>query len=225
MISQGHCDISRHRTATDRPSADPRRFRPRRPETAHPIRDPVPRLRRPGRRTRRRRRSPAPCTTSLSPSEHPPYPPSPVTPRSRPGPAHRDPAISFRIGSGNPHGMCLICGYPIPTTELADHPNTTDLQAEKARHTRSHSDCHAEGRGFEPLQPLSEKPSKAGGFLMGKGGRDRAEAVFVTEICHRIGGMVRIFDHEAPVRFRSRCSVVVARERWSRYPRVAGLSE
>jgi hypothetical protein len=29
-----------------------------------------------------------------------------------------------------------------------------------------HSDCHAEGRGFESLQPLSEKPSKSGGFLL-----------------------------------------------------------
>jgi hypothetical protein len=51
---------------------------------------------------------------------------------------------------------------------------------------------------------------------MGKGGRDRAEAVFVTEICHRIGGTIRIFDHEAPVRLCSRCFVVVARERWRR---------
>ena len=64
----------------------------------------------------------------------------------------------FRIGSGNPPETCLICGHLVLVMRRADGQNTSCLQAESGVRSASLAACDAEGRGFESLQPLSEKP-------------------------------------------------------------------
>jgi hypothetical protein len=71
---------------------------------------------------------------------------------------------SFRIGSGNPPETCPICGHLILVMRRADGQNTSCLQAESGIRTASPAACHAEGRGFEPLQPLSKVPARRGVF-------------------------------------------------------------
>jgi hypothetical protein len=80
-------------------------------------------------------------------------------------PTPRDTVASFRIGSGNPLGMYLICEHPNFLTRRDELQNLPDLQVKQARYRARHSACHAEGRGFEPLQPLSETPQMRG-FLV-----------------------------------------------------------
>jgi hypothetical protein len=73
---------------------------------------------------------------------------------------------SFRIGSGNPRGLCPNSAHPKPLTRRDEPAKPPDLQVDQPDSRARHSDCHAEGRGFESLQPLVRKPSKSEGFLL-----------------------------------------------------------
>jgi hypothetical protein len=99
-------------------------------------------------------------------------------------------AFSFRIGSGNPPGMCLICGHPIPIAGIDEHQNTGDFQVKRAMRNGRSPDCHAEGRGFESLQPLSEKPPKLGIFV-GQIDRSGAKSKLGIRIGHQTACSIR----------------------------------
>ncbi len=91
----------------------------------------------------------------------------PFTPFSRlPSEAMRQ-RHSCRFGSENPPGMCPICGHPILVAGVDRRPNTPDLQGKRIRANGSSPACHAEGRGFESLQPLGRKALQIGGFFVG----------------------------------------------------------
>ena len=70
----------------------------------------------------------------------------------------RDTVASFRIGSRNPRGLCPISAHSKPLTRSDESAKPADLQVDQPDSRARHSDCHAEGRGFESLQPLSRKP-------------------------------------------------------------------
>ena len=74
----------------------------------------------------------------------------------------------FRIGSGNPPETCLICGHLVLVMRRADGQNTSCLQAESGVRSASLAACHAEGRGFESLQPLDMKALQIGGFFFAR---------------------------------------------------------
>jgi hypothetical protein len=60
--------------------------------------------------------------------------------------------------------MYLICEHPNFLTRRDELQNLPDLQVKQARYRARHSACHAEGRGFESLQPLAVKAPLLAGF-------------------------------------------------------------
>jgi hypothetical protein len=75
---------------------------------------------------------------------------------------------SFRIGSGNPHEISGICGHRIFVLDALSIQNIWYLQGKTGRKTAGSPACHAEGRGFESLQPLYAKP-RSGRVLLRQG--------------------------------------------------------
>ena len=69
------------------------------------------------------------------------------------------------------------CGHLILGHEAAADAEYLLLQGENRRDTASNADCHAEGRGFESLQPLYESPANAGFF----GGVARAVGTVIEQ--------------------------------------------
>jgi hypothetical protein len=81
---------------------------------------------------------------------------SPLPPEIDAARPRRDTVASFRIGSGNPRGLCPNSAHPKPLIRSDEPAKPPDLQVDQPDSRARHSDCHAEGRGFESLQPLSE---------------------------------------------------------------------
>jgi hypothetical protein len=90
---------------------------------------------------------------------------SPSPPEIQCARRRRDTVASFRIGSGNPRGLCPISAHSKPLTRSDDSAKPADLQVDQPDSRARHSDCHAEGRGFESLQPLHKSPGNPGFFV------------------------------------------------------------